>query len=170
MQASEPILKIALISIYALIAWKGIELSYFALIKERADTVSLSSASREQKQSTVDVSELERALPSWYNVAGVRSDAVSASIAIRRSSSPIKLLDLEPEAVSVLTVRPMSAQAWILLAGIRFLRGQPVDRAASALQNALILAPNENDLIAERLVYGLIIWGSLSAGAKERIA
>ena len=33
-----------------------------------------------------------------------------------------------------------------------------------------MLAPNEDDLIAERLVYGLIIWEHLSSGAKERIA
>ena len=58
----------------------------------------------------------------------------------------------------------------ILLAGTRLLSGQPIDKAASALQTALMLAPNEDDLIAERLVYGLIIWESLSPSAKERIA
>ena len=170
MRASEPLLKIVLISIYALVIWKGVELSYFALIKERVDSVLLSSVSQPRTQSDVTINDLERILPNWHSVLGVRSDAVSASIAIKRLSHSATMLDLEPEAISILAVRPMSAQAWILLAGTRFLRGQPVEAAASALENGLMLAPNEDGLIAERLVYGLIIWEYLSPGAKERIA
>lgn len=170
MRAIEMALKIALAGVYALVMWKGIELSRFALAKERVDQVILLSSAQEKGQGAAGASELGTVLTSWNNVIGVRSDAVLASIAIKRLLSPKNLGDLQPEAISILSVRPMAAQAWILLAGTRLLSGQPIDKAAFALQTGLMLAPNEDDLIAERLVYGLIIWESLSPSAKERIA
>jgi hypothetical protein len=169
MPTRESILKFALVGIYALVALKGFELSHFALIKNRANSVLSSAADQERKSPAAAVTDLDRVLPDWYDVAGVRSDAVFAAIEIKRLSGPLKFLALEPEAISVLTVRPMSAQAWDLLAGIRFLRGQSVERAALALQNGLMLGPNEDGLIAERLIYGLILWEHLSSGAKQRI-
>jgi len=169
-QASRPFLKIALIGIYALVVWKGVEFSRFAWIKQGLERASSSPSRQEGIQSAAVVNGVERVLPNWYNVIGVRSDAVLESIALKRLSGPLKLLGLEPEAISILTVRPMFAQAWSLLAGVRLLRGQPVEQVAAALQNGLMLGPNEDDLVAERLVYGLIIWESLSSGAKERIA
>ena len=123
LRASDFVTRVLLISIYALIIWKGAEFSYFALIKERADNVLLSSVPQTRAQSVANASEIERMLPHWQNVVGVRSNAVSASLAMKRLSHPATMLDLEPEAISILTVRPMSAQAWILLAGTRFLRG-----------------------------------------------
>lgn len=170
MRAIEMALKIALAGVFALVMWKGIELSRFALAKERVDQVILLSSAQEKGQGAAGASELGTVLTSWNNVIGVRSDAVLASIAIKRLLSPKNLGDLQPEAISILSVRPMAAQAWILLAGTRLLSGQPIDKAAFALQTGLMLAPNEDDLIAERLVYGLIIWESLSPSAKERIA
>jgi hypothetical protein len=103
-------------------------------------------------------------------VGGVRSDAAFSSIAIKRKLDPKNLHDLESESISILAVHPMSAEAWTLLAGARLLGGQPIVKSASALQTSLMLAPNEDDLVAERLVYGLIIWEYLSPSAKERIA
>jgi len=170
MRAVEILLKITLVSVYALVAWKGIELSYFALLQERVDNVILLSARQEKSKISTDASELRYALSHWHSVAGVRSDAASASIAVKRLTSPINLRDLEPEAITILTVRPMAAQAWALLAGTRLLSGQPIEKAATALQTALMLAPNEDNLIAERLVYGLIMWEHLSPSAKDRIA
>jgi hypothetical protein len=170
MRAIEILLKITLVSVYALVVWKGIELSRFALLQVRVDNVILLSARQEKGQVSTKASELGDVLSNWHNVAGVRSDAASASIAIKRLTSPITLRSLEPDAISILTVRPMAAQAWALLAGTRLLSGQPIEKAASALQTALMLAPNEDNLIAERLVYGLIMWEHLSPSAKERIA
>src|ERR1700687_4428230 len=134
MRAVETLLKITLLGVYALVVWKGIELLRFALLKERVDNVILLSARPEKSKNSTGASETGDAFSHWHSVAGVRYDAASASIAIKRLTSPITLRDLEPEAISILAVRPMSAQAWALLAGTRLLGGQPIEKAASTLQ------------------------------------
>lgn len=169
MRAIDFSLRIFLIGVYALVIWKGIELSRFAFIKQRADSISSHSRQDIEKIST-QANDLEKSLSDWQSVRGVESDAAFASIAMKRALSPTPSLNLEPEAISVLKVRPMSAQAWALMAGTRLVHGQPVEKVASALQTALMLAPNEDDLIADRLIYGLIIWEYLTPSAKDRIS
>src|SRR4051812_35498621 len=85
MRAFENVLKVVLIGVYALVGWKGIELARFALLKERVETVTAPSSPQTKWEIPSDANELGSALKDWQNVAGVRSDAVSASIAIKRT-------------------------------------------------------------------------------------
>ena len=170
MRATKYLFAIALICSYSLVFWKGIELARFALLKESADSVSLAASRQPKNQLSARASELVSAIKSWQNVSGVRSDAVTSAIAMTRIVNPNNFRELEAEAISILAVRPMSAQAWILLAEMRLLGGKPIEQATSALQTGLMLGPNEDDFIAERLVCGLLIWEHLAPGAKERIA
>ena len=128
MRAVENMFRIALMGLSALIAWKGIELSRFAWVKEHVDEVILLSPRQDKAQVAKVASELEPVITSWQNVVGVRSDAVFASVRIKRVLSSNNFRNLEPEAKAILAVRPMSAQAWILLAGTRILSGQPIEK------------------------------------------
>src|SRR5436190_16866739 len=101
MRPIDSIFRIALIGVYALVLWKGIEFSRFALVKEHIDGVILSSSRQDKVRISTEMEELERVLTYWQNIAGVQSDAVLASVGIKRVLNPTNFRNLEPEAMTI---------------------------------------------------------------------
>jgi hypothetical protein len=108
-------------------------------------------------------------LLAWAAVPGVAAAAREASAT--RVAGPGDLpgsLKRADELSALLAVRPMSSANWLALAGMRLVTGQPPDKVLAPLVLSEITGPNENSVMIQRGVFGLLQWETLPIDARRR--
>ncbi len=62
----------------------------------------------------------------------------------------------------------MSSTNWLSLAGMRLVTGQPPGKVLSALAMSSITGPNENSIMFQRGIFGLLEWETLPNNFRKR--
>ncbi len=70
------------------------------------------------------------------------------------------------ELEELLSLKPLSPQAWLELAGLRFVTAEPFSRVLAALEMSWITGPNEGSLMMERALFALLEWRALPRDAR----
>jgi hypothetical protein len=68
----------------------------------------------------------------------------------------------------LLSIKPLSPRAWLELAGLRLITGEPFVRVLRALEMSWIVGPNEGSIMMERALFGLLDWRALPRNAQGR--
>ena len=68
----------------------------------------------------------------------------------------------------LLSVRPLSPSAWLSLAGMRLVTGQPYGNVLAALKMSAITGPNEASVMWQRGMFSLLQWESLPSDFQRR--
>jgi hypothetical protein len=105
----------------------------------------------------------------WLNVPGLaysaRTSALSTVNDWNDKSAVFARRDQETE---ILTVKPLSADFWLLLADMRRIAGDDPSRAVEALTMSMLIGRNEGYLMAERGLFAVSIWENLPPEMKQR--
>jgi hypothetical protein len=108
-------------------------------------------------------------LTNWVAVPGVTSSALQATLARMAAVSDRGSARQRAERLTaVLSVRPLSSEEWLSLAEMRLAAGQPEKDVRSALLMSAITGPNEDYLMWQRGLFGILIWQSLPAEARRQ--
>jgi hypothetical protein len=109
------------------------------------------------------------ALQSWTKAPGLSISALEASATpvdgARDIQSSLKRTD---ELAALLAVEPMSASSWLSLADMRLITGQPPGKVLAALAMSSIVGPNENDVMLDRGLFGILQWEMLPSEVRQR--
>jgi hypothetical protein len=70
--------------------------------------------------------------------------------------------------LAFLSVRPLSSEEWLSLAEMRLIGGQAETDVQSALFMSSLTGPNEDYVMWQRGLFGLLIWQSLPAEARRQ--
>jgi hypothetical protein len=104
-------------------------------------------------------------LRGWVGVPGVTSTALQAVLA-QVAVSGVEAARRRAERLTALvSVRPLSSEEWLSLAEMRLVDREPQKAVQSALFMSSITGPNEDYLMWQRGLFGLLIWQSLPAEA-----
>jgi hypothetical protein len=109
------------------------------------------------------------ALRPWLNVPGLaytaRTSALSTVNDWNDKSAVFARRDQETE---ILTVKPLSADFWLLLADMRRIAGDDPSEVVDALTMSMLIGRNEGYLMAERGLFAMSIWEMLPPEIKQR--
>ncbi|HEV2551852.1 MAG TPA: hypothetical protein VGU20_31365 [Stellaceae bacterium] len=114
--------------------------------------------------SRSDVNDLRR----WVGVPGVTSAALQATLARAVVSDVEAARQRAQNLIALLSARPLSSEEWLSLAQMRFITGQPENDVQSALLMSSVTGPNEDYVMWQRGLFGLLIWQSLTADARQQ--
>jgi len=109
-----------------------------------------------------------RLLP-WAGVPGLAVAALEASATpVAGPADQQGALERIGELSEILSLRPMSSINWLSLASMRLVTGQAPDKILSALAMSSITGPNEQAIMFQRGVFGLLEWESLPNDFRKR--
>jgi hypothetical protein len=108
-------------------------------------------------------------LAPWTKVPGVAIAALEASATpVSGPSDQQGALKRIDELTAVLSLRPMSSTNWLSLASMRLVTGQPPGKVLSALAMSSMTGPNENSIMFQRGIFGLLEWETLPNNFRKR--
>ena len=107
-------------------------------------------------------------LRSWVGVPGVTSAALQAMLAWTFVSDIEGARQRAQGLTALLSVRPLSSEEWLSLAEMRLITEQPEKDVESALLISSVTGPNEDYVMWQRGLFGLLIWQSLPADARRQ--
>jgi hypothetical protein len=114
--------------------------------------------------SRSDVEDLRR----WIGVSGVTSAALQAMLA-RALVSNVEGAHLRAQSLSaLLSVRPLSSEEWLSLAEMRLVTEQSEKDVQAALLMSSVTGPNEDYVMWQRALFGLLVWRSLPGDARRQ--
>lgn len=135
---------------------------------------SVAQGSRIARFSLVNVHASENQaeiLSTWAAVPGLASTALQTQLAGNINPSDLKAANDRREVLSaILTIRPLSSIDWLSLSGMQLLTDQPVEQVLGSLELSVVTGPNEGHVMAERGMFGVSLWESLSPDLKRRAA
>jgi hypothetical protein len=103
----------------------------------------------------------------WINVPGLADAALETSLAQLASASDIDGTRKRAEALAtVLSLRPLSSENWLSLAGTWLVTDRPYGQVLVAIQMSSVTGPNEGAIMWQRGVFGLLQWDSLPPDAR----
>jgi hypothetical protein len=110
-------------------------------------------------------------IKSWTSSSEVASAALQAELKDKIDISDAKAANSRRETLSsILSIKPMSSVNWLSLSGVQFVTDQPMEQVADSFELSMVTGPNEGYLWADRGVFGVSIWDSLSSNLKRRVA
>ena len=110
-------------------------------------------------------------LTTWAAVPGLASTALQTQLAGNINPTDLKAANDRREVLSaILTIRPLSSIDWLSLSGMQLLTDQPMEQVLESLELSVVTGPNEGYVMAERGIFGVLLWESLSRDLKSRAA
>ena len=70
----------------------------------------------------------------------------------------------------ILSIKPLSSFDWLSLSNMQLAMDQPMEDVLASLKLSMLTGPNEGYVMAERGVFGVSLWESLSPDLKSRVA
>jgi len=135
---------------------------------------SVAQGSRIARFSLVNVHASENQaeiLSTWAAVPGLASTALQTQLAGNINPSDLKAANDRREVLSaILTIRPLSSIDWLSLSGMQLLTDQPMEQVLESLELSVVTGPNEGHVMAERGIFGVLLWEILSRDLKNRAA
>jgi len=105
----------------------------------------------------------------WTTVPGVAWTAWQAVLTSTINPPDLAAANIRRDGLSVaLSVRPLSSLDWLQLSGMQLATDQPIGKVLETLTLSVLTGPNERDVMAERGIFGLSLWDSLSPNLKDR--
>jgi hypothetical protein len=105
----------------------------------------------------------------WAGVPGVSSAALQALLAQTAGVSDVEDARQRAERLTaLLSVRPLASDEWLSLAEMRLITTDPEKKVQSALLMSSVTGPNEDYVMWQRGLFGLLIWRSLPADARQQ--
>lgn len=104
-------------------------------------------------------------LNSWVGFPGVTVEALDVSLRDALTATADTKASL---LMASLAVRPLSAQGWLSLAGVRLALGRPMSEVNDALAMSWIVGPNEGIVMWRRGMFGALIWEVLTPGGRRQ--
>jgi len=109
------------------------------------------------------------ALASWASRTGFKSPALEATL--RLGESDLDALGTRRDFLTrLLAARPLAAQAWIMLAAVRYSLAMPPALVDKAFTMSGLTGPAEGDVMAQRALFGLLLWETSPAEVRKRTA
>jgi len=106
----------------------------------------------------------------WTAVPGVASVALQAELKEDINFSDPKAANGRRETFSsILSIRPSSSVSWLSLSGLQWVTHQPRERVLGSFRLSMLTGPNEGYVMAERGIFGVSLWESLSPDLKSRV-
>jgi hypothetical protein len=107
----------------------------------------------------------------WTAAPDVTSAALRAKLREKIDTSDPKAAEDRREALwSMLSISPLSSDAWLSLSVTRLVMGLPMEQALKSLKLSVVTGPNEGKVMADRGTFGVSIWNSLTSDLKTRVA
>jgi hypothetical protein len=109
------------------------------------------------------------AVRAWIGAPGLTTAALRASLGRAFAAGDVGMVRQRADDLAALiAVRPLSATSWLSLAGMWLVEGEPHDKVLAALRMSWVTGPNEDRLVWDRGVFGLLEWDFLSPDARQR--
>ena len=132
-------------------------LEYCALLSRYGEHRFVGKAGRDHQQ--------------WTAAPDVASAALQAELREKINTSDPKAANSRREALSsILSIKPLSSVDWLSLSGMQLVTDQPMEQVLESLKLSMLTGPNEGYLMAERGIFGVSLWESLSPDLKRRVA
>ena len=113
----------------------------------------------------------QRSFNPWTAVPDVASAALQAELKEKIDISDPKAANSRREALSsILSIKPLSSLDWLSLSGMQLVTDQPMEQVLESLELSMVTGPNEGYVMAERGIFGVSLWESLSPDLKRRVA
>ena len=126
---------------------------------------SLAMVNIESSEKRTDI------INTWRAIPGLASTALRADLTGEIDPSDLQGANRRRETLSsILSIKPLSSLDWLLLSGIQLVADQPMERVLESLELSMVTGPNERYLMAERGIFGVSLWESLSRELKNRAA
>jgi hypothetical protein len=121
--------------------------------------------------ANIDVFEnWAEAINPWTAVPDVASAALQAELKEEINLSDSKAANGRRETFSsILSIKPSSSFAWLSLSGLQWVTHQPMERVLESLKLSMLTGPNEGSTMADRAIFGVSLWESLSPDLKRRV-
>jgi hypothetical protein len=104
-------------------------------------------------------------------VPEVASAALRAELTKKIDVSDQKVTDRRREVLSsILSTEPLSSLDWLSLSGVQLATDQPMGQVLGSLELSMLTGRNEGYLMADRGIFGISLWESLSPYLKTRVA
>jgi hypothetical protein len=122
--------------------------------------------------ANVDSSEKrDKIVNAWRSAPDVASAALHAELAEKINISDQNAANSRREALlAILSIKPLSSVDWLSLSGIQLVTDQPMGQVLEGFELSMLTGPNEGYLVAERGIFGVSLWQSLSPYLKRRVA
>src|SRR5262245_42362360 len=99
----------------------------------------------------------------WTAIPGLASRALQADLTGEIDPSDLPAANRRRETLSsILSIKPLSSIDWLLLSGMQLVTDQPMERVLESLELSGVTGPNEKYLMAERGIFGVSLWVSLT--------
>ena len=121
--------------------------------------------------ANIDVFEnLAEVFNPWTAVPEVASAALQAELKEEINISDPKAANGRRETFSsILSISPSSSLGWLSLSGLQAVTHQPMERVLGSLKLSMLTGPNEGYAMAERGIFGVSLWESLSPDLKRGV-
>ena len=107
----------------------------------------------------------------WTAIPGLASRALQADLTGEIDASDLQAANRRRETLSsMLSIKPLSSVDWLLLSGMQLVTDQPMEQVLGSLELSVVTGPNEGHVMAERGIFGVSLWESLSRELKSRAA
>jgi hypothetical protein len=122
--------------------------------------------------ANIDVFEnLAEVFNPWMAVPEVASAAFQAELKEEINvSDPKAVNDRRQTFSSMLSIRPSSSLDWLWFSDLQWVAHQPMEQILRSLKLSMLTGPNESYVMAERGIFGVALWKSLSPDLKSRVA
>jgi hypothetical protein len=122
--------------------------------------------------ANVDSSEKrDEIINTWSFVPEVASAALHAGLTKEIDISDQKAANSRREVLSsILSIEPLSSLDWLSLSGVQLVTDQPMGQVLGSLELSMLTGPNEGYVVAQRGIFGVSLWESLSPYLKGRVA
>ena len=126
---------------------------------------SLATMSVESPEKRAEIAKM------WGTTPGLASRALRTVLVDKIDIVDQKAANEQREALAaILSIKPLSSRDWLSLSGVQLVTDQPMDDVLESLKLSTLTGPNEAYVMAERGIYGLSLWESLSPDLKSRVA
>ena len=107
----------------------------------------------------------------WSFAPEVASAALHAGLTKKIDISDQKAANRRRDVLSsILSIEPLSSLDWLSLSGVQLVTDQPMGQVLGSLELSMLTGRNEGYVMAERGIFGISLWESLSPYLKTRVA
>src|SRR5690242_20705676 len=126
---------------------------------------SLAMVNIESSEKRTDI------INTWRAIPGLASTALHVDLSGEIDPSDLQGANRRREALSsILSIKPLSSNDWLLLSGMQWVTDQPMEQVLKSLELSVMTGPNEAHVMIERGIFGVSLWESLSRELKSRAA
>lgn len=119
----------------------------------------------------IDVFEWAEVIDTWTAVPEVASAALREKLKEEINIADPKAANGRGETFSsILSIGPSSSLGWLSLSGLRWATHRPMEQILGSLKLSMLTGPNEGYVMAERGIFGVSLWESLSPDLKRGVA